>query len=93
MINESAQKLGRMGGKATAEKYGKKGMSELGKSGARKRWAHKVPSYIEQMSQVCKFGHTHSIQFVKGSKSQATEILLGTIKECEKEFKAKKIDS
>ena len=32
--------VGRVGGKATARKLGKKGMSNLGKLGAKKRWAN-----------------------------------------------------
>lgn len=31
--------VGRIGGKATFKKFGKKGMSALGKLGAKKRWS------------------------------------------------------
>jgi hypothetical protein len=34
--------VGRLGGKATAKKLGKKGMRELGKRGAKARWSKKV---------------------------------------------------
>ena len=36
--SEAFSLVGRIGGKATFKKLGKKGMSELGKAGARKRW-------------------------------------------------------
>lgn len=36
--------VGRMGGRAIARKLGKKGMSELGKRGAAKRWP-KPPAF------------------------------------------------
>lgn len=40
--NEAAAIIGRMGGKASYKKRGKKGMSELGKKGMAKRWANHV---------------------------------------------------
>lgn len=37
-MNKSAQKLGKLGGKATKKKYGSKHFSDAGKKGAEKRW-------------------------------------------------------
>ena len=39
MTNKNAQALGKLGGKKTAKKYGKKHFSEAGKKGMAKRWA------------------------------------------------------
>jgi len=36
--SEAAQKLGKLGGEATAKKYGKKHFSEAGKKGMKARW-------------------------------------------------------
>lgn len=41
MKNKAAQSLGKLGGKATTKKYGKKHFSEAGKKGMAKRWAKK----------------------------------------------------
>ena len=37
--NPQAQALGRLGGSAIAKKIGKRGMSALGKKGAKSRWS------------------------------------------------------
>lgn len=45
MKNKEAQKLGSLGGKSTAKKYGSKHYSEAGKKGMEKRWGNKTNEY------------------------------------------------
>lgn len=40
-MNKNAQELGKLGGKATAKKYGKDHFSQAGKKGMKKRWGKK----------------------------------------------------
>ena len=40
-MNKNAQELGKLGGKATAKKYGKEHFSKAGKKGNERRWGKK----------------------------------------------------
>ena len=46
MKNKNTQKLGSLGGKSTAKKYGVKHFSEAGKKGMAKRWGNKNENKI-----------------------------------------------
>lgn len=43
-VSDAYAIVGRAGGKATAKRLGKKGMAELGRKGAEKRWGKKKPA-------------------------------------------------